>query len=81
MDPTLFFCHQSLSNATSLWQWKTKHFFYFNDFACFINKETVQQHKLALVKKNTEAPIKVINSCNFPLRLVTHETKAFEVKC
>jgi hypothetical protein len=55
--------------------------FYFNYFACFINKEMVQQHKLALVKKNIVTPIKVINNCSFSLRLVTHETKAFEVKC
>jgi hypothetical protein len=51
----------------------------FGVFACFVDKELVQQHKLALVEKITLVEVEVIDNCSFFSRLVTHETKALEI--
>jgi hypothetical protein len=53
--------------------------FNFGAYVCFFDKELVQQHKLALVKKVTSVGIEVINNCSFSSGLVTHETKALEI--
>jgi hypothetical protein len=50
-----------------------------NASACFVNKELVQQHKLALVKKVTLVEIEVINDRSFSSRHVTHETKTLDI--
>jgi hypothetical protein len=46
---------------------------------CFVNKELVQQHKLALVKKITLVEVEVIDNCSFSSIPMTHETKALEI--
>ncbi len=48
-------------------------------FACFIDKELVQQYNLALVEKMTLMVVKVINGWNLSSRLVTHETKVLKI--
>jgi hypothetical protein len=53
--------------------------FDFDAFECFVDKELMQQHKLALVKKVTSVGVEVINNYSFSSRLVTHETKALEI--
>jgi hypothetical protein len=46
---------------------------------CFVDKELVQQHKLALVKKVTLIGIEVIDSQSLSSRPMTHEAKALEI--
>jgi hypothetical protein len=53
--------------------------FDYGAFACFVDKELVQQHKLALVKIVTLVEVEIIDDRNFSSRLVTHETKALEI--
>ncbi len=45
---------------------------------CFINKELVQQYKLALVKNNTPVPVEIIDGQSFSSKLITHETKVLD---
>ncbi len=42
---------------------------------CFINKELVWQHNLALVEKMTPLVVEVIDGHNLSSKLITHETK------
>jgi hypothetical protein len=46
---------------------------------CFIDKELVRQHNLALVEKMTPVVVEMINCQNFSLGPITHETKALMV--
>jgi hypothetical protein len=45
---------------------------------CFIDKELVQQYKLALVENNTLVLVEVIDGQSFSLKLITHETKVLD---
>ncbi len=58
---------------------QTQTLFNLGEFACFIDKELVRQHNLALVEKVTPVVVKVIDVRNFFLGLVTHETKVLMV--
>jgi hypothetical protein len=58
---------------------KTQTLFDYGASMCFVDKELVQQHKLALVKKVTQVGVEVINNHNFSSRLMTHETKVLEI--
>jgi hypothetical protein len=40
---------------------ETKALLDFGEFACFIDKELMQQHKMIFVKKNILGPIEVID--------------------
>jgi hypothetical protein len=44
-----------------------------------MDKELVQQYKLALVKKNTLVSIQVIDGWILSLRQITHETEPLDV--
>ncbi len=62
--------------STTVW---TQTFINSRAFACFIDKELVQQHNLALVEKATQMAIKVIDGQKFSSRFVTHEIKVLMV--
>ncbi len=74
-----FFCYQSLSNVVSLWWWKPKYFLILANPTCFMDKNLVQQCKLALVEKDTLVLIEVIDGWNLSWRPITHETKPLNV--
>ncbi len=46
---------------------------------CFIDKELVRQHNLALVEKMTPMAIEMINGQKKKLGIITHETKVLMV--
>jgi hypothetical protein len=46
---------------------------------CFIDKELVRQHNLALVEKMTPMVIEMINGQKKKLGIITHETKVLMV--
>jgi hypothetical protein len=58
---------------------KTQALFDFGASMCFVDKELVQQHKLALVKKVTQVGVEVINDQNFSSKPMTHETNVLEI--
>jgi hypothetical protein len=73
-------CYHSWSNecnkSTTI---KTQELLDYSASTCFVNKELVQQHKLALVKKVALVEDEAIDDHSFFSRLVTHETKALEI--
>jgi len=48
-------------------------------FACFINKELVWQHNLALVEKVTPVTVEMIDGGNLFSRPIMHETKSLTI--
>jgi len=44
-----------------------------------MDKQLVQKYKWALVEKNTQVLVEVINGQSFSSRLITHETKPLDV--
>ncbi len=48
-------------------------------YACFIDMEVVQQHKMIIMKKNMQIVVEVINNQNLSSRPMKHETKALNI--
>ncbi len=54
-------------------------FFDYGTSTCSMDKEPLQQYKLALVEKNTQVLVQSIDGRNLSSKLITHETKPLNV--
>jgi hypothetical protein len=78
-DPTPCFLVPIIVKCIKLVSMEAQTLLDFNASTCFINKELVQQYKLAIVENNTLVLVEVINGQNFSSGLVTYETKALDI--
>jgi hypothetical protein len=79
LDPTPYFLLPIMIKYDKSTTMETKALFDFSAYACFINKELMQRHKMIIMKKNMSIAMEVINGQNLSSRPVTHETKALDI--